>query len=1107
MTEKSISHGVSARVEEVVLPTYPPFPPERLPMFYVKRNNQGTNGVVYPNPVTDRLSTARNDRAYKMVTVENEYIQMGMLPEIGGRVFIGMDKTNQYDFFYRHKVVKPAFIGLFGPWISGGVEFNWPQHHRPATYMPAGFTIEEHADGSKTAWLGDIDPMQRMKGMVGICLYPGKALVETKVRLYNRTPFPQSFLWWQNAGVHINEDYEVFFPPDVHHSVYHGKEFVVSFPVAKGKYIWGMDFGEGVDVRWYKNSPLPSSFFSAPSKYEFFGGYDHRRGTGVVHVANRHISPGKKFFTWGYGAFGRQWQRNLYDYEEEGEYLELMAGVYTDNQPDFSWIAPYETKTFSQFWYPIQQIGAAKNANLQAAVNLEVEGRRVKIAAYATEAFPEAVILLSRRDKILHEAFFDLQPGRPYTAEVKLPKKADLDDLLLRVCTSQGHELIRYTPEKDPGDDLPEPYQPPLSPAETKSVEELYLVGLHLDQYRHPHLEPEPYWEEALRRDPDEARTNTAWGRLLLQRGDFTKAEEHLRRAIKRLTWRNPNPDDNEAYALLGLVLRYQGRLDEAYEAYYKSIWDYAQQAVGYFALAEIDCRRGNFSLALEHLDRSLQVNTANLKARNLKSAVLRHLGKFDQTEFLASQTMGMDRLDYGARYELALVRSARGELNAADGIMREILQMNRGDVQTLLDMAFDYANAGLWVEASQWLSLLLKPGQDETLVYPMVFYALGYFAHQQGEQAQALAFYQKAVAARTDYCFPSRLEEQVALEEAIKANPADARARYYLGNLVYDKKRVEEAVCLWEEAVQLEPGLAIPWRNLGLVAYNHEKNVEKALKCYRKAIEADPTSPRLFFEYDAVSKRAGVATEKRLKTYQRYAYLVDQRDDLSIELAALYNRLGKPQKALDLLLSRKFIPWEGGEGLVISQYIQAHMLMGRSALDAGKPKEALKHFTSALDIPESLGEARFGEGADTQYLTGLAKEALGDKEGAAQAFQEAVKAPFGFMGEFSSVGYYKALAQIKLGEVKAGQEALREQLKSARARMDAEPPVDYFGEFTPNVIFADDLKELMVEILVYLAGLACLGLGKVDEAKTAFAQVLEKNPNHLEAHEEYRRL
>ncbi|MFZ0338002.1 MAG: DUF5107 domain-containing protein, partial [Terracidiphilus sp.] len=136
MSEVSESKSVQCREQQVVFPTYPLPPADPNPMFLEKRVYQGSSGKVYPNPFTDHVTLEKSDASYRAIVLENEFIQLMILPEIGGRIQAGLDKTNQFDFFYRQHVIKPALVGLLGPWISGGVEFNWPQHHRPSTFMP-----------------------------------------------------------------------------------------------------------------------------------------------------------------------------------------------------------------------------------------------------------------------------------------------------------------------------------------------------------------------------------------------------------------------------------------------------------------------------------------------------------------------------------------------------------------------------------------------------------------------------------------------------------------------------------------------------------------------------------------------------------------------------------------------------------------------------------------------------------------------------------------------------------------------------------------------------------------------------------------------------------
>ncbi len=593
-------------------------------MFFEKRVYQGSSGKVYPNPITDRVSSEKSEKAYKAIFLENEYLYLMVLPEIGGRIHIGQDKTNGYDFFYRQNVIKPALVGLLGPWISGGVEFNWPQHHRPSTYMPVQHAIERSDDGSITVWLSEHEPMQRMKGMVGICLHPGKAYVEAKVRLFNRTPFAQTFLWWANVGIRVHEHYQAFFPPDVKYVADHAKRAISSFPIAR-KFYYGVDYRKGVDLSWYKNIPVPTSYMVTESIFDFFGGYDHQKNAGVVHFANRHIAPGKKLWTWGNAEFGYAWDRNLTD--ADGPYIELMAGVFTDNQPDFSWLHPYETRTWSQFWYPIQQIGPAKNANRFAAINVEAMDGKLTVGVCVTEPFKKAQLVVTEGGKTVLEEVCHLVPGRPYIREIHADGNCSV-----RLLTSDGQEILQYfPPEVKDTTTLPNPATEPPAPKEVDSNDELYVTGLHLEQYRHATRYPEPYWEEALARDPLDSRCNTALGLLMLRRGQFAEAQVYFRRAILRQTSRNPNPPEGDAYYYLGLTLQYQERLEEAEAAYYKATWNYAWQSAAYYHLAEIDCRQLQFERALEHLEHSLRTNIDNLNARNLRTSVLRRLGRVSE--------------------------------------------------------------------------------------------------------------------------------------------------------------------------------------------------------------------------------------------------------------------------------------------------------------------------------------------------------------------------------------------------------------------------------------------------------------------------------------------
>jgi tetratricopeptide (TPR) repeat protein len=245
-----------------------------------------------------------------------------------------------------------------------------------------------------------------------------------------------------------------------------------------------------------------------------------------------------------------------------------MAGAYTDNQPDFSWLQPYETKSFSQFWYPIQKIGPAKNASTEAAVNLEFDGEQVSIGVCVTSKCAVRV-LLTRNLLPVFVRELELAPGEPFTASIE-QVDARPDEFELSVFGEDGCALIAYRPENHVVRELPGPATEPPPPEEIRSNDELYLTGVHLEQYRHATRSPETYWREGLKRDPDDARINNAMGLRSLRAGKFAEAEEYFERAIRRLTARNPNPYDGEAFYSLGLLRLYQGKTDRAYDAFHR---------------------------------------------------------------------------------------------------------------------------------------------------------------------------------------------------------------------------------------------------------------------------------------------------------------------------------------------------------------------------------------------------------------------------------------------------------------------------------------------------------------------------------------------------------
>ncbi|QGR00392.1 DUF5107 domain-containing protein [Paenibacillus psychroresistens] len=1071
-------------------------------MFLEKRVYQGSSGRVYPHPVIEKIEDEKKPQDYKMVILENEYVRIEIMPEIGGRIYRALDKTNDYDFVYYNRVIKPALVGLAGPWISGGIEFNWPQHHRPNTYGPVEYRIVENEDGSATVWTSEIDRMYGTKVTAGFTLHPGKAYLEIHAQLYNRTPEPQTFLWWANPAVAVNDHTQSVFPPDVTAVFDHGKRDVSRFPIATGTY-YKMDYSEGVDISRYKNIPVPTSYMAYKSDYNFVGGYDHGVEAGLLHVANHHVSPGKKQWTWGNGEFGQAWDRNLTD--EDGPYIELMTGVYTDNQPDFTWLQPYEEKSFTQYFMPYKNIGVVKNATIDAAVNLELDEAtgQIIVQAYATSVFEGATIELKSKKQGYVLETTTLSPTATFRTSVTLEHGDQLHDLMLTIYDTNKTILVAYQPKKAEIEQIPDAAKPLPTPEELTSIEQLYLAGLHLEQYRHATFEPEAYYLEGLKRDSSDIRINIAYGTLLLRRGLFTESEVHFRKAVQSISWRNTNPYDSEAHYQLGVSLKQQGRLEEAFTIFYKAVWSAAWQDSGYYSLAQIACWTQSYAEALELVERSLIRNSHNYKARHLKTALLRKLGKFDDAIKFAEETLSLDIADFGAQNEVILIQLAQNNHASAQTKLEELTRFMRGDIHNYLNLAADYAGCGLFNEAIEVLERVAPNA------YPMLHYTLGYLYEQTGNPDKAQAHREAAQAAVSDYCFPNTLFDLTVLESAIAARPNDEKAHYYLGNWLYDKKRPEDAIAHWEISSAIQEGFATVHRNLALAYFNKHNNPQAALQSLEKAFACGTEDARVFFELDQLYKKLGYSAETRLANLEKYSTLVEKRDDLYLEYVTLLNAQEQHEKAIEAIAGRNFHPWEGGEGKVTGQYVLAHVELAKRVLASKDYERAVSLLECALVYPINLGEGKLTGAQENNiyYYLGCVYAEMGQSQQAttqfgvaSQGLDEPASAMF-YNDQPPDMIFYQGMAWLELQNAKEAKRRFNKLIDYAEKHMFDEVKIDYFAVSLPDfLVFEDDLNLRNQIHCRYMRGLGLIGLSQFEQAAAELDEVLRLNLNHLGA-------
>ena len=1083
---------VTIRESDEVIPTYPAGPPDPNPMFFFGKQSQGAEGRIYPYPLYDNLTNIRSDKTYHVVYMENEYIRISILPEIGGRLLSALDKTNNYNFVYQQHVIKPALIGLIGAWISGGIEWNIPHHHRASTFIPVQWSREDHPDGSKTVWVGELEIRQRMRWAVGYTLRPGSSVLECSLRIVNRTPMVNSMLCFANVAVSPNENYQIIFPPSTQWATGHSKRQFQNWPV-----------NNGVDLSWYKNHNSSGSFFAWNYQDDFFAGFDHGKNAGTMSVADHNIVPGKKFFTWGVGSM---WDKILTD--NDGPYLELMVGAYSDNQPDYSWLQPFEERSFVMSWYPFRGIDGVKNANPDAAVNLDIKDGNAVFGFYTTKAFNNATVLLKAGSKTLVEEKITINPGNPYMKQVPVPAGIDEHDLRASI-SADGHELVAYSPVRLKPVPMPEAVSNPMQPTEIRNDEVLYLAGQRIDQFHNPALDADPYWEEVLRRDSGNVAANTGMGLLNLQRAKFALAEKYFRKAIDRLTFQYTTPKNAEPFYYLGVALKGLGRSDEAFTAFYKAAWSQEWKSPAYFSLAEIASERGDFQSALNFADRSIDANALNVRAYCLKAAILRHLNRTEEaTRLIVFARDKTDPLDVHLMAEQWLVSK---DMKSSQTLCTA---MNTHPA-TAQETAAEYFDSGLWNDGVTVLLNAVEAASNKATISPIVYYYLGYFADKLGDPVKAAEYRKQAALQSPEYVFPFQSEVIPVLRSAIEANPKDAHASYYLGNLLYDWQP-EEAIILWEKSADLDPGFPIIRRNLA-IAYSHQqddKSQAKAIAYLEKAVSLPNPYPTHFAELDRLYQAAGTPVQKRLALLEQNQKLIIGKDEALGSLITLKTFAGKADESIKLLQSRIFSIWEGATPFNTGQaWMNAHLVRGMQLFRMKKYHEALSDFEAAPDPPENLrAEQRRGSAnVELAYWTGCAYEASGDKGKAKEYWNKAIDANVQTGGSGGGGGprrmgnnsllqgkqiYYQALSKQKIG-IKEGNESIFNELVTSAATA-LKQPVKNSSDALP--VSEKQISNTNSALAHYNAGLGYSGLGNRAKAREEFNAALTLLPDYLDA-------
>ena len=1082
-----VTGEVKAYEEEITIPTYITEEPDPNPMFYTGIAYQGAQKRIYPYPLDNNLTDRKVDKKWTGLVLENEYIKVVILPERGGKLYIGRDRTNGYDFIYHNAVIKPGLVGMLGAWTSGGIEWNIPHHHRATADLPVNYRLTDNPDGSKTIWVGEVERRHRSRWGVAVTLHPGTAYIEATMRYYNRTALANSILMWANTGVHSNEDYQIIFPPQTEYATFHGKNQFSEWPISHQMYN-DIDFTEGVDISWFKNHKKSVSFFAWDSTSKFIAGYDHGKDAGTVVITNPYTAPGKKFWNWGVGPRGEMWFDLLTD--NSGPYVELMTGAYSDNQPDYSWANPHTVKPTTMYFYSIKKMGDVKYADRNGALNLEQRSDDTYLVAVnTTRDFKNAQLRVFTDMKNLLETELDIGPAGFYRQELTVDPAIKKTDITVELFTADGKQLLQYQPEPKKGAPMPNPVTPPKRPEEVETVEQLYQRGVRLQQFYNPNFQPYPYYREALRRDPNHSGANTQIGLLYLKRGMYDSAAVALQRAYSRITKNYTTPKDAEPLYYYGLTLLKQDKLSEAYDWLYDATWDYEWYAPAHGLLARIKSIQGDYATALEHTEKSLANNTRSFRVRNLQATLLRKTGKLDEAEQIIRETLNEAPLNFRTQYELMRLYQEQGKTAEYRTAHEALAKLMREEVQNYLTLANEYGKAGFYDEGIHALNLAVESAYDTLSTYPLVYYYLGYYHEQLQDLQTAKKYYRQGHRQSPRYCFPYRYETARVLKAALKHLPGDDRAYYYLGNLYYDQQP-EQAMEYWQSSLKYNDGYARVHRNLAF-GYHHTYNKEqKAVRHMLQAIELNPEDPRFYLELDKYSEYAGISPEKRMQRLEEHPEVIEKSLGALARKAELMVFHGEYDRAINILETTHFRRAEGAGG-IHDVWVDAHLLRGQQRVNDGKYQQAIADFHEALRYPINLEVPTGNRERQVHYYLGMAYDRMGKRQQAREHYRKATSEPYGW----SEMQYAQALAYEELGQKAKADSMFSVLINQGRTELTTEEVARYFAKFGGGEFEKGEQSRAH-----YLIGLGYLGKEEAKEARKQFQDALSLNPANLGA-------
>jgi tetratricopeptide (TPR) repeat protein len=934
--------------------TYPFSDPNPVPVMAV-------NSMVspfYPYFVFDGYTDKGNQQQWKVISLYNDFINVTVLPEVGGKVWGAIEKSTGLEFVYQNHVMKFRAIGIRGPWTSGGIEHNFGLDlgHAPWTASPVDYIMQEDTDGSVSCTVGGLDLASRIQWRVKIRLPADKAFFETSSILYNPTPLRNAYLSWENGGFKASDDLQFFFPGDY----YIGHDGLVN--------PWPID-SNGRDLSWYRNNNFGTSKSYHVSGYYtgWFGGYWHDEDFGFGHSAPYSDVPGKKIWIWSLARDGAIWEDLLTD--SDGQYIEAQSGVkFNQANRESGYHSPYNqlqmrplyTDTKTEYWFPVVKTGGMADASRYGTLNVTASGDSLTVTI-SPNAFINDSLVITMDEKKVFSTMVDLRPATPFIHRMAL-KGAGKGEVIVRL----GNGLLSYNSQVK--------YLAVDRPSKTTcnkdfdSAGHLFLLAEDMNAMR-DYNDAASTYQECLDREPDHSGALTRMAELCLRKAEYSEGLKYAEKVLENNTY------DGPANFVYGILQRKLGNLVKAEEALGISSRSMEYRSASFLQIAGIMMQKHDFAEASVYAGKALDFNRLNIPAMEYLATCYRHLHKDITAKEIIKNLLDIDPLNHYARFEQYLLEPEQSNLESFRSMIRNELPF-----ETYLEIASEYLDNGLEAEAVKVL--------EQSPPNPVAYYWLAYLNRNDWKDKSRI-YLGMATELSPYLVFPHRSESIPILSWALEQNDS-WKSKYYLGLIYWHLNSEAKAAEMFERCGDI-PDYAPFYISRGILFRDIPSEYCHPCNDFSAAVKADPKEWRTW-HYLISFQQSNSAFREELENARMAFRLFRGNPVIETDYAKALLNSGYFSECIKILEKVKILPQEGAHE-VHDIFELANLSLALEMVEKGRYREAARYVDRSREWPENLGAGKPYEPDNCfqDYICAACYEKMGMEEAVRESYDRII--------------------------------------------------------------------------------------------------------------------